>query len=115
MEELTKQVGDLEGMANVSFAWMVDRVRQHTGLKFDDDNLNTIVSRYMDNMGQVLFRQIKAEQASKEGYFAFLNTAAPVTFRGWGVGPIIDSFATQGTVMAVGGGSRTRIVSLFAN
>lgn len=36
-------------MANVSLAWMVDRVREFTKLKFNDDTLNIIVARYMDN------------------------------------------------------------------
>ena len=49
LRELTKQLGDLEGMANVSLAWMVDRVREFTKLKFNDNTLDIIVARYMDN------------------------------------------------------------------
>ena len=49
LRELTKQLGDLEGMANVSLAWMVDRVREFTKLKFNDKTLDIIVARYMDN------------------------------------------------------------------
>ena len=128
LEEITKQVGDLEGMANITFAWMVDRVRQYSKLKFNDKTLDVIAARYMDNMGQVLERQISANAAqagaaSKEkgGWTSWISklnpfdddgnevktAEPPITFRGWGVGPISNSYTSQAFYMR-GGGSRTR-------
>ena len=77
LKELTAQVGDLEGMANITFAWMVDRVRQFTKLKFNDEMLKYVVARYMDNMAAVLERQIQANaEATKStsGIYAALKS-----------------------------------------
>lgn len=118
MKELTEQVGDLEGMANITFAWMVDRIRQYSRLKLNDDTLDVIVARYMDNMGQVLERQLSTNAASTGGllstvtskFRSWVSGGPPpaMPFRGWGVGPISDSFASQELTMQKMGGSRAR-------
>ena len=77
LKQLTEQVGDLEGMANITFAWMIDRVRQFTKLKFNDEMLKYVVARYMDNMAAVLERQIQANaEAAKStsGIYAALKS-----------------------------------------
>ena len=108
LKELTQQAGDLEGMANISLAWMVDRVRESTPLRFNDRTLDVIVARYMDNMAQVLHRDVQANAASKGSWF---KSEVPITFRGWGVGPMSDSFATSDYATREIGGSRARAVS----
>ena len=108
LKALTEQAGDLEGMANISLAWMVDRVRENTPLKFNDKTLDVIVARYMDNMAQVLHREVQANAASKGSWF---SSEVAITFRGWGVGPMTDSWATSDYATRRVGGSRARAVS----
>lgn len=88
---------------------MVDRVRENTPLKFNDRTLDVIVARYMDNMAQVLQREVQANAASKARWF---GSEVPITFRGWGVGPMSDSFATSDFATRNIGGSRARAVGV---
>ena len=74
--------GDLESMANTTFAWMVDRIQQYSNLEFDPLALHAIMRRYAHSL-QELIKNAPEDVSGGEGK----------VHRGWGVGPIIDSFS----------------------
>lgn len=73
LDEKKKHLTDMEAMANITYAWMIDRVREYTDLAFDERLINDIVSRYRDAQHAVT--------SADEGK----------TYRGWGLGPVADS------------------------
>ena len=80
-------------MANITFAWMVDRVRESTMLNFDEAAMGDILRRYTDGLEALIQREVP--------------DAASV-YRGWGVGPIVDSFSSQGVLERAIGGEQAR-------
>ena len=87
--------GDLESMANTTFAWMVDRCRPY--LRFDDKVLNFIMDKYYQTLQTLTERELKegpSYQPSEKEYV------------GWGVGlnhaGIVEN-AHQGMMTTLGG------------
>lgn len=73
---------------------MVDRVREATKLKFDDKSMNDIMTRYLDGLEKLIKRE--APDSTTRVY------------RGWGVGPIKDSYSSQSLAGRLIGGIRDR-------
>lgn len=67
--------GDLESMSNITFAWMVDRVRESTDLVFDNQALHDIARKYARNVHHL----------AGDDY-------DPVAYAGWGIGRMVDSY-----------------------
>ena len=102
--------GDLESMANITFAWMVDRVREVSRLDFEMKFITDIMDRYAEGLQKLLTRD--AERNS--GWPFWKSPPAPKVYRGWGVGPIHDSFDSQDAVAKTVGGSRIRTPGQYA-
>ena len=81
-------------MANITFAWMVDRVREATLLKFDDRAMGDIMTRYLDGLEKLISREVPDTETE--------------VYRGWGVGPIRDSYSSQGVVERIISGEKPR-------
>lgn len=64
--------GDLESMANTTFAWMVDRCRPH--LHFEERVLNYITTQYFEVLSKLTSRSYETQKV------------------GWGVGPYQKDF-----------------------
>jgi hypothetical protein len=79
-----KQKGDFESMANITFAWMVDRIQEYTSLGFDFVALQNIVKRYEDGVMNTIKKHNEAVQKPGE--------KPQRVYRGWGVSPYVDSF-----------------------
>ena len=79
-------------MANITFAWMVDRVQESTGLTFNENALLEIADRYVDGLEQLIQREVPDSSV----------------YRGWGVGPIIDSHSSQSLTAQVISGEEIR-------
>jgi hypothetical protein len=60
---------------------MVDRVREATKLKFDDKSMEDIMTRYLDGLEKLIKREA--------------SDSTTRVYRGWGVGPIKDSYSDQ--------------------
>lgn len=73
---------------------MVDRVREATKLKFDDKCMRDIMTRYLDGLERLIKRE--APDSTTRVY------------RGWGVGPILDSYDDQDVVTRYVSGMRNR-------
>ena len=71
--------GDLESMANTTFAWMVDRCRPH--LHFEERVLNFITAQYFEVLSKLTGRSNETQKV------------------GWGVGPYQKDF--KGLVPAI--------------
>ncbi|KAG8527822.1 uncharacterized protein KY384_007976 [Bacidia gigantensis] len=80
LKKTDKQRGDLENMANTTFAWMVDRCRPF--LHFDEKALSWILIAYFDSLAKLISRSDKTEKS------------------GWGIGPIVP---TTGGINNIGG------------
>lgn len=78
---LKERKGDFESMANITFAWMVDRVQQFTELAFDEEALFTIIERYAENITEIIKKQNIANKNGNQVY------------AGWGLGPQVDSMS----------------------
>ncbi|KAI9654506.1 MAG: hypothetical protein M1821_006596 [Bathelium mastoideum] len=89
LEEEKQHLTDMESMANITYAWMVDRVRENTGLLFNEDAIRDIVFRYSD----AVYAVENADDTRKGGR----------AYQGWGMGPVADSFENMKA-----GGSMTR-------
>jgi hypothetical protein len=79
-----KKKGDFESIANITFAWMVDRLQEHTDLGFDFIALQNIVKRYEDGVMKTIKKYNESVQKPGE-------KPQPV-YSGWGVSPCVDSF-----------------------
>lgn len=77
----SKSKGDLETMADTTFAWMVDRCRPF--LRFEEKVLTHIMAEYFDSLARLNIRH-KEAQAEDPG----LNEGN----YGWGVGPFQKDF-----------------------
>lgn len=77
LEEKKKNTTDMEAMANITYAWMIDRVREYTDLVFDQDAINDIVLRFADAQLEDLDADDKRKGAR--------------AYQGWGMGPVADS------------------------
>ncbi|KAL3422221.1 peptidoglycan binding domain containing protein [Phlyctema vagabunda] len=77
---LKERKGDFESMANVTFAWMVDRVQQYTPLSFNESAIFTVINRYAENISAIIKRDNPLDKDDHKQIY-----------RGWGVGPSIDS------------------------
>ena len=84
--------GDLECMANTTFAWMVDRCRPF--LHFEEKVLNFVVAQYFDALAKLTARADKTEEI------------------GWGVGPIQRKFTGVTNMI---GGLETRTPGHYPN
>ena len=93
-------------MANITFAWMVDRVREVSLLDFEMKFMFDIMDRYAEGLQNILTRKAEANRSLNP--FAAKTPAAPKVYRGWGVGPIKDSFDSQNWVTRQISGSRIR-------
>ena len=91
-------------MANITFAWMVDRVREVSPLQFEMKFMTDIMDGYAEGLQKLLTR----EAESKSSWSFWKNPPAPKVYRGWGVGPINDSFDSQDALSRTVGGSLTR-------
>lgn len=80
---LKNRKGDFESMANITFAWMVDRVQQYTSLGFSEDAMFDVIERYATNISTV----IKEENPLKDENHNQV-------YKGWGIGPDVDSMDT---------------------
>lgn len=63
LEEDKKHLTDMESMANITYAWMIDRVRENTDLLFDGNALTEVVLRYSDAVHAVE----EADDTRKDG------------------------------------------------
>ena len=77
-----------------TFAWMVDRIREASKLKFDDKAMDDIMTRYLDGLERLIKREAP-ESTTK-------------VYRGWGVGPIKDSYSDQGLTTRIISGMKAR-------
>jgi len=77
---LKERKGDFESMANITFAWMVDRVQQYTSLGFSDEAISDVIERYATNITSVI----------EEGNPVDGKNHNQV-YKGWGIGPNLDS------------------------
>lgn len=77
LEEKKKHLTDMEAMANITYTWMVDRVRENTDLLFDEKAINDIVCRY----SEAEYAVVEADDSRKGGR----------AYQGWGMGPVADS------------------------
>ena len=89
LEDHKKHLTDMEAMANITYAWMIDRVREYTDLVFNEDDLQEIAQRYSTAQNDLL-----AEDDTRRGGRAY---------QGWGMGPVADSW--EGMKL---GGSKVR-------
>ena len=89
LEANKKHLTDMEAMANITYAWMIDRVRQYTDLVFNEEELKEIVLRYSDAQ-QALITQDDTCHGGR-------------AYQGWGMGPVADSW--EGMKL---GGSKVR-------
>jgi Uncharacterized alpha/beta hydrolase domain (DUF2235) len=89
LEEEKKHLTDMESMSNITYAWMVDRVRENTDLSFDKSISEDIIMRY-----SLAVLQVNATGETHKGGQAY---------GGWGLGPVPDSFDNMKL-----GGSMTR-------
>lgn len=80
---LKKRKGDFESMANITFAWMVDRVQQYTSLGFSEDAMFEIIERYATNISTVIKEENPLEGENHNQ-----------VYKGWGIGPDVDSMDT---------------------
>jgi hypothetical protein len=92
LDERKKHLTDMETMANITYAWMIDRVRENTDLAFDERAINDIVCRYRD------------------AQHAVTSVDDGKTYRGWGLGPVADSY--EGMEVA---GSKVRAPGHYAD
>ena len=102
LKEIQQSKGDLESMANITFAWMVDRVREVSLLSFEMGFMFRIMDSYAENLQKLITRKHDASWTN------WNNSAEPKVYRGWGVGPIHDSFDSQDVVTRNISGSRVR-------
>ena len=102
-DSLKGNVGDLESMANITFAWMVDRVREVSNLDFEMAFITNIMDNYAEGLEKLLTRN-----ATNQSGWPWKKQPTPKVYRGWGVGPIHDSFDSQELIAKVIGGSRIR-------
>ncbi|PYI19469.1 hypothetical protein BO99DRAFT_432589 [Aspergillus violaceofuscus CBS 115571] len=58
-EETAHHVGDLESMASLSLAWMIDRVREHTNLQFESYELTRLYQTYTNTILDLSQRSFK--------------------------------------------------------
>ena len=84
--------GDLETMANTTFAWMVDRCRPF--LHFEEKSLNCISTQYFEALDKLMSR-VDATQTT-----------------GWGIGPYQQSYKG---LMGVLGGEAIRTPGHYPN
>jgi hypothetical protein len=89
LDENKKHLTDMESMSNITYAWMVDRIRENTELAFDEQTSKDIIGRYIMAM-----LQLGAAGKTQKG---------TEVFGGWGLGPVADSFDNMRL-----GGSMTR-------
>lgn len=71
--------GDMETMANIVFAWMVDLVEKSTQLAFDPIFMNDLVKKQERILSQLSTTQNVVDNQN-------------IPYRGWGVGSINDAF-----------------------
>lgn len=93
-------------MANIAFAWMVDRVREVSLLDFEMKFMFDIMDRYTEGLQKIHTR--KAEEKGSWLPWAPKTTRTRKVYRGWGVGPIKDSFDSQDFLSRMIGGRRIR-------
>jgi hypothetical protein len=89
LKEEKKHLTDMESMANITYGWMIDRVRENTGLVFDPRAISDVVLRYSD----AIYAVETADDTRKGGR----------AYQGWGMGPVADSYENMKE-----GGSETR-------
>lgn len=75
-DSIKKRLGDLEGMANITFAWMVDRCQPF--LDFNPMSMIGIIRNYSLMSNEVLAEEKKKGMKSRD--------------IGWGTGPFLDSY-----------------------
>ncbi|KAH6666785.1 hypothetical protein B0J14DRAFT_434891, partial [Halenospora varia] len=80
---LKERKGDFESMANITFAWMIDRVQQYTSLGFSDDAMFDIIDCYATNITAVIKKENPLEGKTHNQ-----------VYKGWGIGPDVDSMDT---------------------
>ena len=80
-------------MANIVFAWMVDRIRESTELAFAEKTLAKVIKDYSSGLESLLNRE---------------GVKDPTVYRGWGVGPVLDSYADQSAAVKTISGSSPR-------
>ena len=102
-DSLKGTIGDLESMANITFAWMVDRVREVSTLEFEMKFITDIMDHYAEGLERLLTRK-----ATNDSAWSWNKQPVPKVYRGWGVGNIHDSFDSQKFVIKVAEGSRIR-------
>ena len=73
---------------------MVDRVREATKLKFNDKAMEDIMTRYLDGLEKLIKREA--------------SDSTTRVYRGWGVGPIKDSYSDQSLPARLISGIRNR-------
>ena len=78
-----KAKGDFEAMANLTFAWMVDRVQENTSLGFDFDALRNIADSYDSSVAAAYAKWNKQTTTSK---------GEKKRYGGWGIVPVTDSY-----------------------
>ena len=91
-------------MANITFAWMVDRVREVSNLAFEMSFITNIMDDYAEGLERLLTRK-----ATNKSRWSWNKPPKPRVYRGWGVGPIRDSFDSQPLAARLLEGSRIRI------
>ena len=97
---IKEQKGDLEALANVTFAWMVDRVQETTDLEFSFVSLERTVDKYINSLHREgFFNEKPAPPQNNWNWFGKAVPTAketkilknPETHNAWGLGTIIDS------------------------
>ncbi|KAF2128261.1 hypothetical protein P153DRAFT_341764 [Dothidotthia symphoricarpi CBS 119687] len=83
--------GDLEVMSITTFFWMVDRC--YPFLRFQVDP--NIVSDYQNALNKLTEKSLKAKDAKGQAY------------GGWGIGPVVDSYAEEAYNKVIGSATRT--------
>ncbi|RAL06601.1 T6SS phospholipase effector Tle1-like catalytic domain-containing protein [Aspergillus homomorphus CBS 101889] len=84
-EQTAQHRGDLESMASLSLAWMVDRVREHTKLQFEPYELTRLYQTYINtilDLSQRFFKKSHDDEAGPNNRTGY---------GGWGMGSRPDS------------------------
>ncbi|PYH92579.1 hypothetical protein BO71DRAFT_442360 [Aspergillus ellipticus CBS 707.79] len=99
-ENTEKHYGDLESMANLSLAWMIDQVRRYTDLEFEDYALTRLYQNYVCTVLDLSRRSFKKGDSGYHYSYGKTDTQAAsgvadpeniTAYGGWGMGYRPDS------------------------
>ncbi|OOF93563.1 hypothetical protein ASPCADRAFT_209504 [Aspergillus carbonarius ITEM 5010] len=113
-DHTAQHYGDLESMASLSLAWMIDQVRRWTSLEFEDYALKRLYYNYVCTIFDLSRRSFKLGDSrrhynfgptDKEDAIGVADPENPTAYGGWGMGYRPDSL--EGLMKMAGSEVRT--------